>query len=237
MKKYLIGTMPRSGTTLYALWLAQVLTKNIDQGFQFNGLSKFNCRIEKVNWTCPIIHTHDVWLFNMSELDRHVVVCQRNLFDLVLSQIIANHTQVYHVRIDSDVTDYQSRFSNTRISVPKQVLCQQLITAMRNSYMTDRIIQQRALDCTRVTYEIHGQDQQIFYQAMGLTLSPEHNLLQPNLKKIPINKYSMIENLQDCIDLYEKFQPDFFDPATDPYRLEKIQQVRAYIENDLVDKV
>lgn len=226
--KFIVGIQPRSGTTLYTIWLGLAgFCEHDHADWEIPKKVKFNCKLEDVDWNMQILHTHDPWLLDFSESDRHFVWCHRNLFDCVLSQMIAAHTTIYHLPTQEAANEYKNKHKDIHITLEKKDFVELWWSSMKNIYITKRILSINKCQYTNIYYDTHAHNQTKFYQSLNIctTRVPP---LDIDLKKIPINKYAVITNLSELLDLYKNTVPSYFDPKLDPQRDQKIAEIEDF---------
>jgi hypothetical protein len=227
MKKYLIYAVPRTGSTFYTNLLNQYCSAitRVDFNFEFTEGST------RPVWDKPIHHTHQIDILSSAPDDYVKIVSTRSLLDSVLSFFVARHTDKWHINTDVDNTDYLNKHSNDKINIDlkdfKDHVCHYDYCYCKANQILSRYTGEKYI----LKYNEHtdpSDNYQTFYSALNITnivpivttmqgtQTPLYQLEQGVNSKMPIDKFLMIENLQQVLDAYKSCQVinDFDDQLT-----------------------
>jgi hypothetical protein len=228
MKKYLIYAIPRTGSTFYSNLLnlyCSAITR-VDDNFEFTAGSGSPV------WDKPIHHTHQIDILSLAPDDYVKIVTTRSILDSTLSFFVANHTHKWHINTDVDNTDYLNKHSNDKINIDlkdfKENVCHFDYCYCKANLILSRYTGEKYI----LKYNEHtdpSDNYQTFYSALNITdmvlptitttkttQKPVYQLERWVNSKMPIDKFLMIENLQQVLDAYKSCQVinDFDDQLT-----------------------
>lgn len=205
MQKFIVGLNGRTGSTIYAMRLDATVPRppeDISSHVSWSGGNNIP------DWSLPIQHTHQFEVFANAPPEFKRIWCRRNHFDSSLSYFVAEHTNKYHMGSDRDLVEYREKYQNTKFTVDP-VLFEELVIA---NHIGDRDIsqwqQQTHNDMIPLFYHVHAHDAQAFYTAVDLPI-PNPKFVWPWPQPMPVNKYDLVDNLNELLNVYCKFDSPF----------------------------
>jgi hypothetical protein len=213
MKKYLIYAVPRTGSTLYSILLDQycsAITK-VDNNSEYSAGHKAPV------WNHPIHHTHQIDILSSAPDDYIKVVTTRSLLDSTVSLFVARHTKKWHIISNDDNTNYLSQHNNNnKINIDLKDFKEHVSHYDYCYCKTNQILSRCTGEKYILKYNKHANpsnNYQTFYSALNIT---NNQLIKLPTSKMPIDKFLMIENLQEILDAYKSCQVinDFSDQLT-----------------------
>jgi len=212
MKKYIIYTVSRTGSILYANLISNYL-KSQNEPHAIN----FSKGDDYANWSCPVHHTHQLELFDSAPDDFIRVLSTRSILDSAISLMVAEHTAVWSLVNRNDREQYARQFANTKIKIDPiqfadvaQKIDGQYLWA---NYILDTIAGEKYV----LDYNTHAMDYNKLYTHLGLEAVSDQTSIRQSLPMLtPIDKFSMIENLKEIVDLYQSLtlEYDYNDQGT-----------------------
>ena len=204
MRKFITSPLGRSGTTVYTLWLS-FLYPRIPLGDKNSPDYKdqesvyWSYSNSKENWSYPIQHTHSFTLFSQAPKDFERLWARRNFFDVATSMMTAEKTDMYHMHCDQDVLTYKEKFKDTKFYFDPDEFRKKLQSV--NSFSSQINSWKNNTDTTVIElfYEEHSASPETFYNFLNLPM-PESMSGWPI--KMVINKYDLIDNLEELVDIY-----------------------------------
>jgi hypothetical protein len=208
MQKFIVGINGRTGSTIYALWLDTAVPRSLDETSSYiswNNRSQIG-ELNTPDWSLPIQHTHQPEVFATAPAEFKRLWCRRNYFDSTLSHAIAEHTNKYHLWSQKDLAEYQTKYQNTNFVVDPIWFESALRAAHSRDSDVSQWQKQSHSDMISLLYHVHAQNTQAFYNAVNVTI-PKFAPAWP--QPMPINKYDLVENLSQLLDVYCKFDSAF----------------------------
>ena len=197
MKKYIIGAVPRTGSTLYANLLDACYTYtnlNDISGVCFTSVAGLP------DWSKPFHHTHQVEVFKNAPNDYVKLLPTRSLLDSTISVMIASYTSVWHIINNDDAIAYQNSYKDAGISINIDQFKDQVRSSSSLYAKKFRIFEQWPGEKYLLEYNTHAENYAEFYSTLGINFTPPSNWID---FKMSVNKFTMIENLQQVLDAYK----------------------------------
>ena len=197
MKKYFIFGVGRTGSTLYSN-LLDLYYKSISSNENniFYSADKL-----KIDWSFPIQHTHQYNVIRDIPEDFVFLLTTRCILDSVLSNIVADQTDVWTLTCEQEKVNYLYKFSEKKfkVNIPQFKEHVRNIDFTYVKVLTE--YQKLKNEKLILQYNQHAKNYNLFYEVLGINFS---NLNEKNIfKKLPIDKFSMIENLEEVYTAYK----------------------------------
>jgi len=203
MQKFIVGINGRTGSTIYALWLDATAPRAPDETSSQVSWSAGNAAPD---WSLSIQHTHQFEVFATAPPEFTRLWCRRNYFDSVLSHFVAEHTNKHHMGSNQDLAEYREKYQNTKFTIDPG----QFLGLLEANHNRDRDVsqwqQQTHSGMIPLLYHVHAQNAQAFYNAVNL---PTPKFTTPWPKPMSVNKYDLVENLSELLDVYCNFNSPF----------------------------
>jgi hypothetical protein len=204
MQKFIVGINVRTGSTIYALWLDAARSDRAPD--EISAQVSWSSANETPDWAFPIQHTHQFKVFATAPPEFTRIWCRRNYFDSMLSNFVTQHTNTYHLHDYKDSVEYQEKYQNTKFVIDYG----QFLSLLEAQHSRDRSVsqwqQQTHSDMISLLYHVHAQNTQAFYNAVNLP-TPERIPDWP--RPMSVNKYDLVENLSELLDVYCNFDSPF----------------------------
>lgn len=205
MKKYMIFAVPRTGSTLYA----NLLSRYYNHTMQNQDPTACYTSIDGVpDWSLPIQHTHQLSVLSATPDDYVRLMPTRSLLDSIISQIIADRTATWTMATDQDEVAYTEQFRDAKFCIDVEDFFH-TVQAVNSLYVKafavfDRCETEKHL----LEYNTHAKDYTKFFAELNIDYElPEP--IWPHLppprwvnSKMPVDKFTMISNLQQVLDAY-----------------------------------
>lgn len=207
MKNYVIYSVARTGSMLYADLLG---------GY-------YNCSICRSahnltpDWNCPIQHTHQLAVFKQAPRNFVRLFTTRSIFESVVSMMVAEQTKVWHINGQENLDSYRQTYNNFQVTIDPTRFS--LIAKRMDYEYTDAhmVYDQYSGEKHTLSYNTHAINFDNFFQELGINY--HYNPADfPVIQKMPVNKISMIGNLDEIITVYKSLDlcyhndsDDFFD--------------------------
>jgi len=219
MQKFIVGINGRTGSTIYALWLDAAVPRSLEETSSYVSWSAGNAIPD---WSLTIQHTHQFEVFVTAPPEFTRLWCRRNYFDSALSHFVAEHTNKHHMGSDQDLAEYREKYQNTKFTIdPGQFLG--LLEANHNrDCAVSQWQQQTHSDMIPLLFHVHTQNAQAFYNAVNL---PTQQFDTPWPKPMSVNKYDLVENLSQLLDVYCKF-----DSTVDVDKDATVARIKQYLQ-------
>ena len=198
MRKFIVGITGRTGTTIYALWLDAALPYDI---------TKIQSEIHwshaggQPDWSQPIQHTHQFNLFTDAPMEFERVWARRNYFDTVISKIIAEKTNTYHIFSKDSAAGYQEKYKDAKFYIDVDDFKDKLQIEENISVGVKEWQAKTNCRIIELFYHLHSVSPEAFYNAVGLPMSD-------NIPQWPqpmsVNKIELVSNLNELIEIYHK---------------------------------
>jgi len=218
MKKYLIYAIPRTGSTLYNNLLNQYCSAITRVGDN----SEYTLGHRAPVWNKPIHHTHQIDILSSAPDDYVKIVSTRSLLDSTLSFFVANHTKIWHINTDVDNINYLNKHSNDKININLKDFKEHVWHFDYHYCKSNQILSRHTGEKYILKYNEHtdpGNNYQTFYSALNITDTIRPTITTTKItqapcnsvqywvnSKLPIDKFLMIENLQQVLDAYKSCQ-------------------------------
>ena len=203
MQKFIVGINGRTGSTIYSMWLDSAVPRAPGE---ISSHVSWSTGDTIPDWSLPIQHTHQFDVFTNAPPEFKRIWCRRNYFDSSISNFVAKHTNKYHMGSYTDLVEYQEKYQNTKCIIDP---CQFEALTIAN-HERDRDIsqwqQQTHNDMITLFYHVHAQNSQAFYNAVHL---PTPEFVYPWPQPMPVDKYDLVENLNELLKRYCKFDSPF----------------------------
>jgi hypothetical protein len=210
MKKYFIFGIGRTGSTLYSN-LLDIYYKSILP--QENNIC-YSADKLKIDWSFPIQHTHQFNAIKDIPEDFVFLLTTRCILDSLLSVIVAETTNFWTVTSDKDKINYINQFSNKKIKINIPQFIHRAESADYSYYKILKEFEKSSNEKFILKYNECTTNFNVFYQKIGINfaIDTQQNVFQ----KIPIDKFSMIENLEEIYIVYKNLnlRNNFEDDST-----------------------
>jgi hypothetical protein len=203
MQKFIVGINGRTGSTIYAMWLDAAVSVDTIKVSSHVSWSAGN---DIPDWSLPIQHTHQFTVFTNAPPEFKRLWCRRNYFDSSLSYFVAEHTKTYHTFSHQDQVEYQEKYQNAKFTIDPCMFTDLLTANHKRDCDISQWQQQTHNDMIPLFYHVHAQNAQAFYNAVNLTTS---KFATPWPQRLPVDKYDLVENLNELLDVYCKFDSPF----------------------------
>ena len=124
----------------------------------------------------------------------------------MLSNFAAKHTNKFHMHSHTDLAEYRKKYQNTKFVIDPGSILDLLAAHHSRDCDIAQWQQQTHNYMIPVFYHVHAQNAQIFYNAVNL---PTPKLATPWPQPMSVNKYDLVENLSELLDVYCKFDSQF----------------------------
>jgi hypothetical protein len=219
LKKFIVGGINgRTGSTVYALWLDATTPRAPGE---ISSQVSWSADDGTPDWSFPVQHTHQFEVFVTAPPEFTRIWCRRNYFDSALSYLVAVHTNTYHIDSHKELIEYRKKYQNTKFVVDHNKFCNLLDEYNGRDCDVSQWQQQTRSDMITLLYHVHAQNSQTFYNAVNLP-TPEFATMWP--QPMSVNKYGLVENLSELLDVYCKF-----DSAFDVDKLATVARIEQYL--------
>ena len=196
-RRFVIGVVGRSGTTRYAYLINAALL----QEERYRNLIWFANSTHELNLYYHINHTHNLENFLSAPSNLEKIWARRNYLDILVSNFVGIQTQVYYVDWQNSAR-YANNFQNQKFHINVdtlfndltglEIMSAQLKQAMQNSTNTT---------WHELSFNLHAVNPVLFFETLGLPHTPQYYGPDP----MSIDKYSLIDNLDEIIELYQSY--------------------------------
>lgn len=201
MKKFLVYSIGRCGSTLYA----QQITKTLELAGSDVCWHTDNSNID---WSMPVHHTHKFDTLVSAPNDFIRIHATRSLIDSAVSKMIADLTGYYHVFSPEDKEKYLENFKNTKFKIDIDKFKNYTVGIYNYIQKANAMFEQLPVEKYKLDYNTYSNDVDLLYKTLGLTANTDpDNILV--CQKMPINKFDLIENLQEVIDTINSLPVEF----------------------------
>ena len=218
MKKYIIFAVPRTGSTLYDLLLNryyEAITGNKKNSEYTGGDTSIIPQ-----WNNLLHHTHQIDLLQNAPNDYVKIITTRSLLDSVVSLCVAQITDQWHMITDTDINDYLDDIKNRKKITIDITNFKELVAYSDYHYCRAyKILNEWSGEKYILNYNKHTDPTnnfQTFYNELGINQSETPVMVMPKVvskaqlkkqywvnAKMPVDKFLMIENLQEVLDAYK----------------------------------
>lgn len=212
LKKYIIYSGGRNASTAYAQQLAKGYWK---QGLR--DILCFSAHDDPPNWDQAVNHTHQLAAFRTAPDDFVRIIATRSLLDSTVSDLVGRMTELWHVHNSEDISSYKNTFASAQLRLDPVMFVEKVMGLDYAHAQAFKFYNQFAGEKYVLEYNQHASD----YSAWRdhLNLDPAlYTLIDDNTtsKKLPIDKFTMVSNLQEILDVYQGLYllHDFDDAVT-----------------------
>lgn len=206
MRKFVIGVGGRSGSTLYASLL--------DSVYMLQFFATYEKRVfhsgdfEVPDWSFPIQHTHQQSVFFSAPVEFERIWARRNFLDMIVSQLVAKQTNVYHIFSEQAHAEYVEQFSKTKIQLDVDEIKNMLYKKSKEAqYILNSIehFKQEQIPYHELHYSVHTASPEVFFKALGIDATLNESLpVWP--QPMSVDKWDLVENIEEIVLQYEKFE-------------------------------
>lgn len=200
MKKFLVYSFGRCGSTLFA--------QQITKAMELVGSDVcWHTDNGDIDWSMPVHHTHKPEMLSDAPNDFIRVHVTRSLVDSGISKMIADLTGYYHVFSSEDQETYFENFKNTKFKIDIDRFKNYTVGINHHLQKANALFDQIPGEKYKLDYNTYSNNVDLLYKTLGLTANPEpDNILV--CQKMPIDKFDLIENLQELVDAIKSLPVD-----------------------------
>lgn len=206
MRKFVIGVGGRSGSTLYASLLDSVYMLQFFANYEKRVFHSGD--FETPDWSFPIQHTHQQSVFFSAPPEFERIWARRNFLDMIVSQLVAKQTNVYHIFSEQAHVDYAEQFATTKIQLDVDEIKNMLYKKSKEAQdILDNVahFKQQQIPYHELHYSVHTALPEIFFRALDINVDLDATLpVWP--QPMSVDKWKLVENIQEIILQYEKFE-------------------------------
>ena len=212
LKKYIIYSAGRNASTAYAQQLADLYFR---QGLL--DVLCFSAHNNRPDWTQAVNHTHQIAAFRTAPDEFVRIIATRSLLDSAVSDLVGRMTDLWHVHNSEDISSYKNTFASAQLRLDPVQFVDKVLGLDYAHAQAFKFYNQFAGEKYVLEYNQHAGN----YSAWRDHLNLDPALYTPidddtTSKKLPIDKFTMIGNLQEILDVYQGLYllHDFDDAAT-----------------------
>lgn len=219
MKKILIYSIGRCGSTFYALQLRKTIDF-LDQDICWHADNK------DIDWSLPIHHTHNFTMLKEAPSDFIRVHATRSILDCAVSKFIAEFTGSYHIFSEADREKYLSEFQNKKFKIDVKHFVFYVLGIYNEFVEAQKLFNEFNGEKYMLYYDVHAHDTILMFQTLKLSIDSNFQVIGNPIQVFPIDKFCLIENLDEMLDAYKSLRFEF-----DQYDLNTISKVEKILEN------